>query len=177
MKNKIFLLFSLLIIASCQEKSNQSSNNEPTEIKQNKNTSERILFDLQDISHVIKKKLSEEYWLGSISIQKIVEKNGGLILDLWNDDYAKKLIVTDKYFIVSYAVDASEENTLVYNKSTKEHFIINDFTKDLINSSTILVERDYYDSLDFDDPNYQGHIFEEGEFNLDSKKYKKLRNI
>jgi hypothetical protein len=138
---------------------------------------ERILLDFNEISAVTKKELENEYWLGDFSIQKIIKKKDGIILELNNEDYAKLLIATEEYLLVSYAVFGSEERTLVYNKLQKSHYIIDDFAKGLINSSTILVERDYYDSLEPDDPNYQGHIFEEGEFNLKTQKYMKLRNI
>jgi hypothetical protein len=181
MKNKriVSLLIAVAIsVISCKEetKIETSEDNKTKEMLENQPSHENVLIDFEEISSATKKELSEEYWLGVITLRRIIEKKDGLILELHNEFYAKLLMITDKFLIVSYAVDASEERTLIYNKASKKHYIINDFATDLINSFTIKVERDYYDSLDVDDPNYQGHIFEEGTYNLDTGKYKKSKN-
>ena len=170
-------LLLIIFLVSCEMTTKQKSVTELDSDEVVSDSFETILLDFSEISEVTQKELENEYWLGDFSIQKIIKKKDGIILELNNDDYAKLLIATKEYLVVSYAVNGSEERTLVYNKLEKSHYIMDDFAKDLINSSTILVERDYYDGLEPDDPNYHGHIFEEGEFNLKTQKYIKLRNI
>jgi hypothetical protein len=177
MKRKWINLLLIMVLVSCEMSTIQKSETELEGIEVESDSLETILIDFSEISAVTKNELEKEYWLGNFSFQKIVRKKDGIILELNNEDYAKLLIATEEYLIVSYAVYGTEERTLVYNKLDKQHYIVNDFAKGLINSFTILVERDYYDSLEPDDPNYQGHIFEEGEFNLKTQTYSKLRNI
>jgi hypothetical protein len=118
--------------------------------------------------------------LGTLSVNKIIQKKDGLIISFGRGKEAdseinKNIIITEDYLIVSYAIGFHEERTLIYNKNTKSHSIIDDFAADLIGKNSIKVFRDYYDSRDVQDPNYEGHVFEEGEYNLTNNIYRKLK--
>lgn len=45
------------------------------------------------------------------------------------------------------------------------------FCYDTVSPSVLLAARDYYDSKDVEDPNYRGHIFEYGAYNLETQQY------
>ena len=143
---------------------------------------ERTLFDIESLPKDLQKELESEWWLGSLgtlSIDKITQKKDGLIISMGrgknaDSEIIKNIIVTEDYLIVGYAIGISEERTLIYNKKTKSHSILNDFALDLMGKNSIKVSRDYYDSRDVEDPNYEGHFFEEGEYNLVNNSYRKL---
>lgn len=139
---------------------------------------EKTLLDIEKIPIDVLEKLKSERWILNSEnsfINKITLKKDGIVISInENDsDLGRKIICTSDYLIFSYFV-AGEEQSLIYNKQTKKYFIIDDLAEDLIDNNSIKVYRDYYDSRGVDDPNYQGHIFEEGEINLKTKSYKKL---
>jgi hypothetical protein len=184
---KTIITYSLVIVAlfGCKEKSSSKNGDLENKIPENesqqiqKSEIENTLFDIEKLPSAIQEELQSEMWLGNIgnsSIKKIIQKNDGIIISEYENggDISKNIIVTSNYLILSYSVGVGEEKTLIYNKKTKKHSIIDDFAEDLIGNNSIKVTRDYYDSRDVNDPNYEGHIFEEGEYNLSNNIYKKL---
>lgn len=184
---KKIITYSLVIVAlfGCKEKSsskngdleNKISENESQQIQ--KSEIENTLFDIEKLPMALQEELQAEWWLGNFgnsSIKKITQKKDGIIISEYEKggDLGKKIIITNNYLILSYAIGVGEEKTLIYNKKTKKHSIIDDFAEDLLGNNSIKVTRDYYDSRDANDPNYEGHIFEEGEYNLTTNNYKKL---
>jgi hypothetical protein len=96
----------------------------------------------------------------------------GILINLSTDVYSKNLILTDDFLIISYHVDlGSEGESIVYNFKTKQFYGSDFYAIELTSKSEILVENDYYDSRDINDPKYEGHIFETGTYNLLSNKY------
>ena len=114
MKRKWINLLLIMVLFSCEMSTIQKSETELEGIEVESDSLETILIDFSEISAVTKNELEKEYWLGDFSFQKIVRKKDGIILELNNEDYAKLLIATEEYLIVSYAVYGTEERTLVY---------------------------------------------------------------
>jgi hypothetical protein len=181
MKRNAFLFFFSFIFFAVACKEDSISKIGDT-INQ-KSGIENTLLDIDNLPKYLQNELESEWWLGNLgtlSINKITQKKDGLIISLGrgkdtDSETNKKIIITEDYLIISYAIGFHEERTLIYNKNTKSHSIIDDFAADLIGKNSIKVYRDYYDSRDVQDPNYQGHIFEEGEYNLTNNIYRKLK--
>lgn len=178
MKNTLIILVILfLVLAFIQPKNYliKKENNSSIE-------SEKSLLDVEDFPIEIQKELENEYWLGNLgtlSLTNIQQNKFGVILTMSkgkesDNETIKKILVTDNYLIISYAIGFHEERSFIYSKITKEHFITEDFTDNIINETTIKVFRDYYDSRNPNSPRYKGHIFEVGEYNLINRRYKKI---
>ena len=82
-----------------------------------------------------------------MSIKPITKKDG-LIISLGrgkdsDSETNENIIITEDFLMISYAISFHEERTLIYNKNTKSHSIIDDFVADLIDKNLIKVYRDY----------------------------------
>jgi hypothetical protein len=166
MKFNLILLF-VVTLSGCQIN------------KKNEVVSESIhFFDFQNLSSEAKSEFSEDYWLGSGKIHDIEYKNGSVIIGLEYNGLVKKLVVTENYIVVSYS-SGNNSKTIVYLK--KQAKLINIdysmFVVDLLADGVLSVERDYYDILDVEDVNYQGHIFEKGKYDLKTGKYTFISNL
>jgi hypothetical protein len=169
--NTNILVLVFLFLFSCQiDKKNK---NEEGSIKSIK------YFDFESLSSEAKAELSEDYWLGSGKINEINYTNGGLIIGMSDDnDLHKNLIVTDNNIVVSYSF-GQNSSTIIYDKKlaklTQIGFSM--FATGLHEDDILSVEKDYYDSLDPQDLNYKGHIFEKGKYDLKSGQYTFISNL
>lgn len=117
--------------------------------------------------------LKEEYWLGTYRVNSVEATTDGIVMDISTDDFTKTLLLTENYFTVSYHLMlGSDGRTLIYN------FQNNTLTENdqvyairFLSSTELLVGKDYYDTRDVEDPEYEGHIFELGSFNLVTGEY------
>lgn len=155
--------FIILFLVGCQKNNNQEDISKSIKY-----------FDFEKLSSEAKTELSKDYWLGTGKINEISSTNGGIIIDLSDDNYGKNLIVTDDKIIVSYCLTmGSNSQTITYNKKSNKlslidlHFL----ATGLLDKNVLLVARDYYDTLDPSDPNYKGHIFENGKYDMTTGKY------
>jgi hypothetical protein len=155
------LVLTALTLSSCQ------INNKPKVIPESIN-----YFDFENLSSEAKSEFSEEYWLGSGEIKEINYKNEGVIIGMEDDQLYKNLVVTENNIVVSYSY-GNNSKTIVYNKKQAKLIQISFsmFVRDLLKNDVLSVEKDYFDSLDVQDPNYRGHIFEKGTYDLKSGKY------
>ena len=155
------LVFIALTFSSCQ------NNNKQKVIPASIN-----YFDFENLSSEAKSQFSEEYWLGSGEIKEINYKNEGVIIGIEDDQLYKNLVVTEENIIVSYSY-GNNSQTIIYNKKQAKLIQISFsmFVTDLLKNDVLSVEKDYFDSLDYEDPNYRGHIFEKGTYDLKSGKY------
>ncbi|MDV3911759.1 hypothetical protein CMT79_05915 [Elizabethkingia anophelis] len=110
-------------------------------------------------------------------VPKITTGNGVITIE-YSDNYPEyeepSTILVDYYilenkFILSYTlgVQRSQYKTLIYdlvsNKITDYDIYI-----ERVNNNIGFMTRSYYDDRDANDPNYQGHIFENGKINLNT---------
>ncbi|MEC4050076.1 hypothetical protein OX284_011595 [Flavobacterium sp. SUN046] len=157
------ILFILFLISGCQKTTEK------------KDISKSIdYFNFENISSEAKKELTKDYWLGTGKIVGIKSSNDVIIIDLSDENYIKNLIVNKERIIVSYSLlVGSNAQTIIYDKKLKKIVYHNlpYFTEDLLDKDNLLVSKDYYDTLSVDDPNYRGHIFENGKYNLITGKY------
>lgn len=51
------------------------------------------------------------------------------------------------------------------------------YVVDLLKDDVLSVEKDYFDSLDVEDINYKGHIFENEKYDLKTGKYTYIFNL
>ena len=168
-------LFLLLAFISPTKNQIKKENNNSNEV-------EKTWLNIEELPLEIQNELENEWWLGNLgtlSLTNIQQNKFGVILTMSkgkesDNETIKKILVTDNYLIVSYAIGFHEERSFIYSKITKEHFITEDFTDNIINETTIKVFRDYYDSRNPNSPRYKGHIFEVGEYNLINRRYKKI---
>lgn len=126
----------------------------------------------------ILKEFQEELWLGTFQLNEVKSTFNGFIFDLGTDDISKTMILTENYFTVSYhGMVGSDGQTLIYSFEKKATTLDQDnFCYDIVSPTVLLAARDYYDSKDVEDPNYQGHIFEHGAYNLETQKYTFIAN-
>jgi len=145
--------------------------------KNDKNIDVESFFDFNSLSSEAKNELSEDYWLGTCKINKIDFTNGGIILDIGDENLSKIMVVTNKKVVLSYSI-GSNSSTIIYDKKTSKLLRIESsmFITGLSDKNVLTVSKDYYDSLDVDDPNYQGHIFETGTYDMSTDKYTKQQN-
>lgn len=117
--------------------------------------------------------LKEEYWLGTYHVNSVEATTDGIVMDISTDDFSKTLLLTENYFTVSYHLMlGSDGRTLIYN------FQNNTLTENdqvyairFLSPTELLVGKDYYDTRDVEDPDYEGHIFELGSLNLVTGEY------
>lgn len=166
MKTQVsFLIFFILV--SCQ-KVDDAKTTKPIEY-----------FDLENLSSEAKVEFSQDYYLGKGEISNVRFENGGVIIGLNdNDGLYKNLIVNENYIVVSYSYGQSSRTT-IYNKKKAKLIHINSsmYVIGLLRQDVLSVQKDYYDSLDVQDPNYRGHIFENGKFDLRTSKYSFLSKM
>lgn len=126
-----------------------------------------------ELSKSIQAEFKEEYWLGTYLFNGIFANEDGIEIDLSTDDLTKTLILTENYFTVSYhPMMGSDGQTLIYNfKEQKSKLDSEIFVIRPLSPTLLLVGKDYYDSRDVEDPEYEGHIFEKGTFNLETGEY------
>ncbi len=125
-----------------------------------------------ELSKEFKKQIKENYWLGQYVLNDFEISEFGLSITLTDDDYLKKLLLTENFLIISYHLLAgSDGQSIIYNLTTKEIYLSNFIVASFISKNEIKVEKDYYDDRDVEDPEYRGHIWEYGIFNLEKKSY------
>lgn len=125
------------------------------------------------LNESILKEFQEEYWLGTFHLNDIKSTENGIVIDLGTDDLSKIMIITENYFTVSYhGIVGSDGQTLIYSFEKKATTIDHDnFCYNFMSPTVLQAARDYYDSKDVEDPNYRGHIFEYGAYNLETQQY------
>ncbi len=158
-----YTFFILLFLVGCQKNNNKVDISKSIKY-----------FDFEKLSNEAKTELSKDYWLGTGKIKEISSNNSGIIINLSDDNYGKNLIVTDDKIIVSYCLTmGSNSQTIIYDKKSNKLSLIDlhFFATGLSDKNVLLVERDYYDTLDASDPNYKGHIFEKGKYDMTTSKY------
>jgi hypothetical protein len=157
MKNILILcLLVLLCLPSCVNKEEH-----------------KIVIGKNDFYSQTKKELSQDWLLGDTRTNKITKKPFAEITDISTDEYRKYMFVTKDKIIVSYAVNGGgEDRTIICDRISKTKIIYDGiFATDMISETRLLVEKDFYDTLDVNDPNYQGHIYQKGTFDIDTKLY------
>ena len=137
------------------------------------NKEEKIVVDAYNFDDQSKKELSQDWLLGQMKTNKITKKPFADIIDISTDNYRKYMFVTKDKLIVSYAVNGGgEDRTIICDRITKTKTIYDGFfATDIVSETRLLVEKDFYDTLDVNDPNYQGHIYQKGTFDMDTKLY------
>jgi hypothetical protein len=126
----------------------------------------------KNLSENNKRILQKDYWLGGIqkpisSSDISVDSNMVLSIDLTNDEYDKKLIISDKYFIISYHLKmGSDGNALVYNFQTGTLMELPEMNVLTVNRNDLfVVGKDYYED---------GHVWETGLYNIRDDSYKTI---
>lgn len=89
-----------------------------------------------------------------------------------------KEIVTENNIVVSCSYGQNSK-TIVYDKKLAKLIEVNFsmFATGIVGDDVLSVEKDYYDSLDPQDPNYKGHIFENGKYDLKAGQYTFISNL
>lgn len=130
------------------------------------------------LDEAILKEMREEWWLGSFNLNNIVSTQYGFIIDIGTDELSKTMIITENYFTVSYhGIIGSDGQSLIYSFEKNSVSVDSEsYCFNIIAPAVLIVGRDYYDSTDIEDPNYRGHIFEYGAFNLDTEEYTFIAN-
>jgi len=131
------------------------------------------IFIINNFSESTIYDLTQSVFLGQMKINKILKKPHGFLINISPEDYYYKMAVrTRDFLVISYAFDAGEDRTIICDYRTNTSYITDDFIlEDIIGEDLLYVMKDYYDSLDMTDPNYRGHIFEHGTYNLRTKEY------
>gem|GEM_PF-3037960 len=121
----------------------------------------------------VKTELQADNWLGNRQLNSIEIDTNGIIVDLSEDGLIKTLILLEDYFILSYHLMlGSSGESLIYSFDSHSFYIDQELIVTKINTPTeVTVGKDYYDPRDVEDPNYQGHIFELGTYNLITRAY------
>ena len=169
---KITFLLLFLPFFGCKDNLTSNKN----DFEEQKSGIESNLLDIDKLPQALQQELEEPWWLGNYdnySIKQVIQKKDGIVISGYTEEITKNMILTNNYIIFSYAVGGSEERTLIYNKNSKSYSINDYYAFDLKDDTTIIVQRDYYDDKDVNDPNYEGHVFEKGELNLINNRYKK----
>lgn len=129
-------------------------------------------YDLP-LSKETRNELKAEYWLGTYHLNSLEASKDGTVMEISTDDFSKTLLLTENYFTVSYhLLMGSEGRTLIYNFK-ENSFIENNevYAIRFLSPTELLVGKDYYDTRDIEDPDYEGHIFELGSLNLLTGEY------
>jgi hypothetical protein len=166
-----FVLIIILVFFSCQMDKKDKSEEEAIESIE--------YFDFESLSSEAKAEFSEDYWLGSGKISNVSIANGGAVIGISDDNgLYKKLIVTENNIVVSYSYGQNSK-TIIYDKKLAKltEISFSMFATGISGDDILTVEKDYYDSLDPQDPNYKGHIFENGKYNLKTGQYTFISNL
>ncbi len=89
--------------------------------------------------------------MGTCKINKIDLTNRGILLDLSDEDYIKKMILTNKKVIISNSLRwGSNSRSLIYDKRTFKliQINLNMFMTGLKEKNIVTVQRNYYDTLE-----------------------------
>lgn len=118
-------------------------------------------------------ELKEEFWMGMYEVNEIISTEFGIIIDLGSFDLSKTLILTKDYFIVSFhTIIGDNGQALIYSFKERTSSINGEiYAWDIISPTELMVGKDYYDSRNIEDPDYEGHIFETGSYNLETGEY------
>ncbi len=117
----------------------------------------------------IKSTLFEsDYWLGIRQVKEVSILDFYLRLDLSNDDYTKKILLSQDYLIISYHLNfGSEGNALLVDLNTMSLLNLQGYFVNSLESKYILnVERDFYDN--------EGRVWETGKFYIKNKRYEMI---
>lgn len=113
-----------------------------------------------------------EEWIGDLDIYEIESTEDGIVLVLNSDD-SKIILLTENYIVIGFhGIVGSYKQTLIYGFEEEKTWLnyqvfgFGIFAKDVLR-----VGKDYYDSRDVEDPEYVGHIFETGTFDLKTMEY------
>jgi len=134
-------------------------------------------FDIQNyqgvLSEEVKNEFDAEQWLQNVLVSESVYDSSGILLDLEMDYFSKTIALTKDYFTVSFhGMIGSDGQTLIYSFKEKELYLDNEiYVMEIISPTILIVGKDYYDSRDNEDPDYVGHIFEYGSYDLTTKEY------
>lgn len=175
----IHFLF-LAVLVACQQQVEPKKDNGIDGQLNTKNESLRVekFFEFDNLSEEVKNELSEDWWLGKCSVKSIDFIHDGIILGLHDEDYLKYMIATPEKVVISYhQLFGTDGRTIILDKKTGQlkETEITLFATGLVDKDVLKVEREYYDDLDPNDPNYQGRIFENGTYNLVTGKYIKIK--
>ena len=137
------------------------------------NKEDKPVAVVNDFDTQTQQELSQEWLLGNAKPNKITKKPFADVIDISTDNYRKYMFVTKDKLIVSYAVNGGgEDRTIICDRISKTKIIYDGiFATDIVSETRLLVEKDFYDTLDVNDPNYQGHIYQKGTFDMDTKLY------
>ena len=123
----------------------------------------------QDLTQDLKKKIvNEYYWLGKKELKGIKNHAFYIELDLSDEDALKTMMISDNYLILSYHLNfGSDGNTMIINLQTMEIIVEDIFIVNyMLTDHIIKVEKDYYED--------EGHVWEYGEYYIETGKYKFL---
>jgi hypothetical protein len=122
---------------------------------------------VSDLTPNIKETLLQtEYWLKTKQVQEIKNNGFYISINLSDDDYSKKLFISNKYLIVSYHLTMGSEggSILIDLNTMKETSLPGYYISSMESDFIIKVEKDYYDK--------NGHVWEYGTYNIQTGVYK-----
>lgn len=116
--------------------------------------------------------LKTEEWIGDLEIREFESTEDGIVLVLNSDD-SKIILLTENYFVMGFhGIIGNYKQTLIYDFAAKNtSFNYEVFGYGIFSKDVLRVGKDYYDTRDVEDPEYAGHIFEVGTFDLKTNKY------
>jgi hypothetical protein len=119
----------------------------------------------KDLSKQIRTTLSEEEWIGKTAVKEIKSDKGFVVVNLADEDYSKRIFITNHFIIIScHASAGSEGSSMVVDLDNMKAVLLEEMTVNSIDSNDeITVGKDYYDD--------EGHIWEIGKYNLKTKEY------
>jgi len=119
----------------------------------------------RDLTEEIKLILKDDYWLGLKPVNKVQDNDFYISVDLSDEQYRKKLLLSEDYLIVSYHLTfGSDGNSFIVDLKTLAFYTLDGFYVNSMESKNILnVELDYYDD--------QGHVWEYGKYYITEEKY------
>ena len=117
----------------------------------------------QELPSVVREELKKDEWQGEFKVVEIETVEDGLTIIL-DDEYSFRMILMENFFLISmHGIIGDYKQTILYDFETKDMYILASYyALRPIGRNEISVSVDYYDSLDFEDPDYEGHIFERG---------------
>lgn len=126
----------------------------------------------KDLDKQIFKLLMQSQWLGMIKKpinKKDISSDSNFVLsvDLSTDMYSKKLLICEKYLIITYHLPmGSDGSSILYEFASGKIIELPEmYVISVKKSNEIMVEKDYYDD---------GHVWETGIYNINNKSYKTL---
>jgi hypothetical protein len=111
--------------------------------------------------------LSEPYWLGSYKIGEIDNLNKFLYIDLSDDDYTKRILISSDYLVVSYNLTMGiDGNSFLIDLNTMRNVNLKGMVAySFIDSILLEIGKDGLDK--------KGRYFESGEYNIEKNKYQR----